>query len=220
MTQASLANRAGISRQRLSDLELGHGQAAPAEVWFSLAAALGRYLKFEFARDPLQELADAGHLDIQELVMKLAAKAGWQQFFEARSRAYGSDRSIDVRLVNRHERRLVIAECWNTFGDLGNATRSSDRKLRDAEEHAVAIAGEGDPFEVGLLWVVRDTRRNREIVAKYEYIFSSRFTGSSQGWVDAITTGTNPPAQPGLIWASSAATRLFAHRRRRSDAAR
>jgi transcriptional regulator with XRE-family HTH domain len=219
LSQASLARQVGLSRQRLSDLETGKGAAAPAEVWFALAAALGRYLRFEFARDPMQELSDSGHLDIQELLLKLSAAGAWEQVFEARSRA-SSDRSVDVRLANRKSRRLVIGECWNTFGDLGAATRSSDRKVRDAEEHAVAVAGDAEPFEVSLLWIVRDSKRNRELVARYQHIFSSRFPGSSQGWVDAITKGTQPPKQPGLVCSDNRATRLFAHRRRRDDSGR
>ena len=103
-------------------------------------------------------------------------------------------------------------ECWNTFGDLGAAARSSDRKVAEAEQVAVAIAGEGQPFEVGLCWVVRDTRANRALVNRYEHIFASRFSGSSAGWVRALTKGGPMPKQPGLIWCDLRATRLFVRR--------
>jgi hypothetical protein len=109
--------------------------------------------QFEFARDPLADVADAGHLAVQELVIRVANAAGWEAQFEAESRAYDSRRSIDVRLIDRLGRRIVIVECWNTFGDLGAATRSSRAKVRDEELHAVAIAGDGAPFEVGLVCV-------------------------------------------------------------------
>ncbi len=188
MTQAALAALSGSARQRLGhQVEKGRGASAPAEVWFALAEALGRYLRFEFGRDPQAELADAGHLDIQELVLRVALAGGWERAFEARSREWGTDRSIDVRLLQRRLRRMVIAECWNTFGDLGAATRSSERKLRDAEEQAVALAGDGPPYEVGLVWIVRDTKANRALVDRYEHIFASRFPGSSAGWIRALT---------------------------------
>ena len=164
LTQAALAKIVGISRQRLGDLENGRGVAAPADVWFALAEALGRYLRFEFARDPLAELADAGHLAMQELLLRESLKGGWERAFEARSREWGSDRSIDVRLIHPKHRRLVIAECWNTFSDLGAASRSSERKVRDVQQQAVAIAGDGAPYRVGLVWVVRDSKSNRELV--------------------------------------------------------
>ena len=202
-----------MSRQRLGDLENGKGRSAPPELWFALAEALGLYLRFEFGRDPLAVLADAGHLDIQELILRVARPAGWEErAFEARSHGWRSERSTDVRLVDRKGRRLVINECWNTFGDLGAATRSSDRKLRDAEQLAVATAGDGPPFEVGLCWIVRDTAANRALINRYRHIFESRFPGSSQAWVKAITAGGPIPSQPGLIWCDVRATRLFARR--------
>src|SRR5688500_18310219 len=63
LTQQTLADRVGVSRAQLAKMEAGRATGAPPEVWFAVAVALDRYLKFEFARDPLQELADAGHAD-------------------------------------------------------------------------------------------------------------------------------------------------------------
>jgi len=211
-----LAARVGLSQARLAEIEAGRGGGAPAEVWFALGEALGVYLRFEFGRDPQAELRDAGHLEIQELVLRVAKPAGWEQAFEARSGGWQSDRSVDVRLLDRKGRRLVIGECWNTFGDLGEATRSSERKVRDAHEQAVAIAGEGEPFEVGLIWIVRDTAANRALVNRYPRIFESRFPGSSREWVKALTSGGPMPARPGLAWCDVMAARLFARRRGRS----
>ena len=51
-------------------------------------------------------------------------------------------------------------------------------------------------------------------VDRYPELFASRFPGSSRGWVDALTKGTPPPGQPGLVWSDVAGTRLFAWRRR------
>ena len=214
LRQTALAARVGISQAWLSDLEAGKGGGAPLEVWFAIAQALGRYLKFEFARDPLTELVDAGHLAMQELVIRVAKAAGWEVQFEAQSRAWGSHRSIDVRLIDRKNRRIVIVECWNTFGDLGAAARSSNDKVRAEEQHAVAIAGDSEPFEVGLVWVVRDTKANRELVTNYAGVFESRLPGSSAAWLRALTTRETMPAEPGLMWCDVRATRLSARRHR------
>jgi DNA-binding XRE family transcriptional regulator len=214
LTQAALARTVGISRQRLAQIEDGNGGGAPATVWFAIAKALDRYLKFEFGRDPQAELADAGHLDMQELLLRVARAGGWERNVEARSRTSGRDLSVDVRLVDRKGRRLVIGECWNTFGDLGEATRSSERKLGDAEEQAVAIAGDGNAYQVGLVWIVRDTKANRELVNRYPRIFEARFPGSSARWIDALTRpGARLPVDPGIVWCDVAATRVFARRR-------
>jgi hypothetical protein len=148
---------------------------------------------------------------MQELVLRVAKPGGWERSWESRLAAWGSDRSVDVRLIDRRHRQIAIIECWNTFGDLGQAERSSDIKVRDAGQYAVAVAGGGEPFEVGLAWIVRDTKANRALVQRYPHIFESRFPGSSRGWLEALTRGPMP-SQPGLMWCDLRATRFFARR--------
>ncbi|MEP7379856.1 MAG: helix-turn-helix transcriptional regulator [Chloroflexota bacterium] len=211
LKQGALAARVGLSQARLAEIEAGNGGGAPAEVWFALGEALGLYLRFEFARDPQQDLRDAGHLDIQELVVRVAEPAGWKAEWESRSR----NRWIDVRLEDRLRRRILIVECTNTLGDLGEAMRSSDYKVREAEQRAVAIGGEGEPFAVGLVWVIRDTKANRELVGRYRRLLESRFSGPSVAWLRVLQVGGPMPGQPGLIWSDLRATRLFARRRPR-----
>jgi transcriptional regulator with XRE-family HTH domain len=209
LSQAALASKAAISRPRLSDVEAGDGAGVPLGTWFALAKALGLYLRFEFGRDPQQELRDAGHLDIQELVVRASAAAGWKAEWESRSR----ERWIDVRLEDRKQRRILIVECTNTLGDLGEAMRSSDYKFKEAEGRAVAVAGDGQPFEMGLVWVVRDTKANRQLVDRYSRLLDSRFDGSSVAWLRTLVDGTTMPRRPGLIWCDTNASRLFARRR-------
>jgi hypothetical protein len=218
MTLDALAARVAISRARMSEIELGDGGGAPLDVWFAIAQALGRYLKFEFARDPLADVADAGHLAIQELVIRMARAAGWEVRIEAKSRAWDSNRSVDVRLIDRRGKRIVIVECWNTFGDIGAAARSSNAKVRDEEQHAVAVAADGSPFTVQLVWVVRDTKANRELIARYPQAFAARLPRSSTAWLKALTTRTAPPTESGLVWCDLDSTRLFARRARAARA--
>lgn len=151
-------------------------------------------------------------MDIQELVLRLGKAAGYEGRFELATRPSDPARSSDAPLLDRRARRLTLVECWNTFGDLGAATRSSDRKVAEAQALAVALAGDGPPLTVGSCWVVRDSAANRALVARYEHIFASRFPGSSAAWVRALTTGSPPPPEPGLVWCDAAATRLFARR--------
>ena len=77
----------------------------------------------------------------------------------------------------------------------------------------MAVGRLGEDARVGLVWVVRATARNRNLVARYPEVFASRFPGSSQGWVTALSSGVEPPSQPGLVWSDLGATRLFAWRR-------
>jgi hypothetical protein len=165
----------------------------------------------EFARDPLEDVADAGHLAIQELVLRVARQAGYTTEFELPTRPAEPWRSIDVGLADPRRRRAIEVECWNSVGDFGAATRSSNRKR--AELEAMWVGRWGDGVQVGLVWVVRATRRNRALVARYPEIFRRRFPGSSKGWVAALTKGAPFPDEPGLVWSDVGGTRLFHWRR-------
>jgi hypothetical protein len=109
---------------------------------------------------------------------------------------------------------LLLIECWSLIGDIGAAARSTSRKLAEAEATAMGLWGER-PSRVAGCWVVRATKRNRELVSRYPEVFRSRFPGSSSEWVRAITTpSADPPTEPGLVWSDVAASRLFAWRQR------
>jgi hypothetical protein len=59
----------------------------------------------------------------------------------------------------------MLNECWNTFGSINAAVRSTKRKVAETENLAVAIAGDSAPYRVAACWIVRDTKRNRELLA-------------------------------------------------------
>ena len=183
------------------------------DAWQRIAIALGIPLRVQLQRDHLDEPADAGHLAIQELVLRLGRAAGYRTMVELPTRPAEPWRSIDVALADDQRRRLVVTECWNSIGDIGGAVRGSARKAAEADALAAARWGDAEHL-VALAWVVRATARNRTLVARYPEVFAARFPGSSAGWVRALTSGSSPPAAPGLVWASADATRIFAWRRR------
>jgi hypothetical protein len=104
-----------------------------------------------------------------------------------------------------------MCECWNTFGDIGAAARSSTRKQAELED--LAAAKWGADGKVGLIWIVRATARNRALLGRYPEVFASRFPGSSRAWLRVLQFGGIPPAEPGLVWCDVGATRLFEWRR-------
>ncbi len=211
-TRIQLAERAGLGRMVESRIERGVGNP-DLDALQRIAVALGRPLLVSFGgRDPSETPADAGHLAIQELVLRVGRAAGYTGSFELPTRPAEPWRSADVGLASEARRRLIETECWNTIGDVGAAARSSARKLAELQDLAIARWGAG--ASTGLVWVVRATARNRALLARYPEVFASRFPGSSRGWVEALTRGTTPPAEPGLIWCDVGATRLFAWRRR------
>ena len=218
LTQARLGAIVGVSQSTISRMERGLGGSLSMDVWQRAFTAVDRLLLVEPARDRLAEPADAGHLRIQELVLRTARQAGLQATFELPSRPADSGRSTDGGLRNDRLRVLELLECWNIIGDIGAGARSTARKVADAERMAVVV-GRDRPYRVASCWVIRATRRNRELVARYPEVFARRFPGSSRAWVAAITTGSEPPVEPGLVWCDVSATRLFAWRRAGASAA-
>ena len=196
----------------ISRAERGLGGGLTLDAWQRIGIALGMPMFVSLRRDPLAETRDAPHLAIQELVLRSARKSGYGGTFELPTKPLEPARSIDVGLIDDRHRRVIVDECWNTFGDIGAAARSSDRKVAEAEAFATARWGEDD-HQVGLVWTVRSTAANRALIARYPEVFAARFPGSSSGWVDALTSGSPPPKRPGLIWCDAATTRLFAWRR-------
>ena len=213
-SQQDLGDRVGLTPSRVGQIERGRGQGASLEVWFALAQALGIHLKVEFGRDPVQEPDDAGHLAIQELALRLGRETGRGRIVELPTRPANPSLSIDVCVRDDAQRVLFIEECWNTFGNINESVRSTRRKVAEAEQLAVAIGGERGPYRVAAVWIVRDTRRNREILARYPEVFAAAFEGSSRHWVKALTTKAfEPPREMGLVWCDVRATRLIAWRK-------
>ncbi|HXR27645.1 MAG TPA: helix-turn-helix domain-containing protein [Candidatus Baltobacteraceae bacterium] len=229
MTQARLGERVGLARSTVGAIERGLGGSHTLDAWQRIGLALDRPLRVELSRDVREEPADAGHLAIQELVIRVGRGAGFPGMFELPTRPSNPAHSTDVGLRDDRGRRLILVECWNTIGDVGAAVRSTNRKRAEVEGLAAVIGGgrpaaargpqldgpdvPGEPYDVATVWVVRATRRNRDLVARYPELFASRFTGSSRAWVRALTTGSAPPSDLGLVWCDVRCTRLYAWRR-------
>ena len=209
-TRARLASRAGLGRMVVSRLERGLTNV-DLDALQRIGLAMGRPLVVTFGRDVLEQPADAGHLLVQELVLRIGRAAGYDVNVELPTRPAEAWRSADVCLARTRDHRHVLVECWNTIGDVGAAIRSTDRKRSDLQR--LAIARWGDDSGIGVVWVVRASARNRAIVGRYPEVFRARFPASSRDWVRALTTGAVPPAGDGLIWCDVGATRLFEWRR-------
>jgi transcriptional regulator with XRE-family HTH domain len=219
MSQSAVAELVGVSQAEISRLEAGRATRAPIEHLIRVALIFERRLTIDESRDPGEEPADAGHLIVQELVLRLARQAGHTGTFELATKPVEPWRSADVGIRDDPHRVLILTECWNFIGDIGAGARSTSRKVAEAEMLAVAVGGER-PYRVASCWVIRATRRNRELVARYPESFASRFPGSSSGWVLALETGAEPPEKPGLVWTDVKATRLFPWRRRSASPSR
>lgn len=213
LTQAALATELRIAQSTVSRMERGDGGSTALGLWQLAFATVDRRLDLAPSPDPLREVRDAGHLAMQDLVLRCARAAGYGRSFELATKPMDPSRSADVGLRDEGRRLLVLVECWNSIGDIGAAARSTSRKLAEAEQLAVAL-GMGPDIRVRGVWVVRATRRNIDLVRRYPEVFATRFPGSSARWVRALVAGEAPPMEAGLIWCDIPATRLFAWRQR------
>jgi transcriptional regulator with XRE-family HTH domain len=209
-SQAELGRRAGLGVSVIGRAERGMG-GLDLEALERIVLALGVPLTLGVGRDLREDVADAGHLAMQELVIRLARHAGLTTQFEMPTRPSDPSRSSDVALGAPDRHIAIDVECWNTFGDVGAAARSSSRKVVDLEQ--LAVARWGADARAALIWVVRDTARNHALVARYPEVFASRFPGSSLAWLRALIEGGDVPAEPGLVWCDLAGERLHAWRR-------
>lgn len=71
--------------------------------------------------------------------------------------------SIDICVRDPRHRVLFVQEAWNTFGDLGAAIRSTNRKTAEATDLAATL-DDGPPYRVATLWIVRPSAPNRALV--------------------------------------------------------
>lgn len=214
ITQATLAARAQVDQSRISQIERGLGRGVPLELWVALGIVLGRPLAISFSR-PLgetQEPVDAGHLAMQERLLEVARATGRAVSFELPTRPADPRHSIDVCVRDARHRVLLVQEAWNTFGDLGAAVRSTNRKAAEATDLATTL-GDGQSYRVATVWVVRPSAANRALVGRYPQIFRTAFPGSSRSWVTALTTGAAPPLEPGLVWLDPTSGRISEWRR-------
>jgi transcriptional regulator with XRE-family HTH domain len=217
LTQAALGERVGVHQTWISDIELGRGAGVALAVWVAIGVALDRPLAVSLSRpiDAAERLADAGHLEIQEALAALAVATGRTASVERLSRQDVDSHSTDVAIKDDVHRVLILAEAWNTFGDLGAAIRSTHRKEIEATGRLRTSGLE----RVASVWVVRRSAANRALLSRYPHVFAAIFIGSSRAWVRALVDGVPPPREPGLVWFDPATRRIMPWQRNRRPAA-
>jgi transcriptional regulator with XRE-family HTH domain len=207
-SQEHLAATVGLKRTRIGDIERGEATGTPLIVWVRLGIALRRPIAISFSRD-LEALtpSDVGHLDGQELVLRLAREAGRAAAVELPTRPESPSHSVDVCVRDDANRTLILQEIWNRFDDFGRAVGSTDRKIAEAAALAALIGG-NDPYRVASCWLLVDNAGNRQMLRRFPEVFAARFPGSSLKWVDALINGGPVPHPAGIAWLDLSASRL------------
>jgi transcriptional regulator with XRE-family HTH domain len=199
-TQAWVAAKLGLSRSRYAELERGEGEQAPLDLWVRVGLLIERPLSVSFSRDVDPGPRDAGHLDVQEAIARVAVAAGQDVDIELPMRQLGLDGWADIAIRDEASRTLKVAEIGNRIDDLGAAIRATDRKVAAIDGLGVVLGGEDRPYRVVLGWVLTDTAANRAIVRRYPAVLRARFPGSSVAWAAALTGTGPPPDRPAIAW--------------------
>ena len=212
LNQAEVGRRSGISQVHVSRLEHGAGDRASLETWSRVAAAVGEQLAAFLERAPgANQPRDLEHLRRQSALVKIAAKGGWQAMPEfAIDQGSTRSRSIDVALIRPPTREAIVVEIWDWFDDVGSGLRGLDGKITGLSSRlAQPSTSGGVAWTVRALYIVRDTRRNRQLVRELSGLFGARFRGSSAAWLQALTDADHKlPLEPGFLWSDRAGLAL------------
>src|SRR5918992_1271426 len=196
-TQSDVARIAGISRSRYADVEVRADGGVTLAALARAADAAGGQLRLYIAgASTADQPRDAVHLRIQELIARIAQPGGWKPMPEqAFDRDARSSRAADVLLCRGREWALL--EVWDWFDDVGASFREWDRRLAAVERFAISRMPPVDDEDaepelpsVGGCWVVRGTRRNRDLVRDHSHLFRARFPGSARAWITALAGAT------------------------------
>ena len=155
---------------------------------------------------------DYEHLKRQQLIVRTAPKGGWQPMPELPIDAKAiRSRSVDVFLRRDDRHEAVVVEVWDWFADVGEAMRGLDGKTA-AAKRMLEDRRDG-AWRVGGLWVVRGTRRNRQLVGELRELFASKFPGFPAAWLAALNDPASPmPSPSGFLWTDVRDTRLITAR--------
>lgn len=193
-----------MSQARWSTLERGLGSRAPLETWAVVAATVGMELAAFVDRSSGADLPrDIEHLRRQSAITARVALGGWLVAPEAPVASATPGRVIDLLLERGAQREAAIIEVWDWLADVGGAFRSLDEKVAAVQRTRVG-------WTVAGAWVLRGTRRNRDLVGELAPLFAARFPASGRAWLQALDDRrARLPAQPGLIWTDARGTRLW-----------
>jgi len=219
LTQAAAAARAGLSQPTWSALESERDARYTLATWdraaFAVGTTLNAYLPQSTAADRPR---DAVQLKAQELVIATAQAGGWHGLPEQQiDREARTSRFADVLLKRpRHQpEEVALIEIIDWFDDVGAPMREWPRRIEAVERQAIArMNGDQSVPRLSGCWIVRATRRNRQLVGEHSNLFRNRFPGSGRAWLRALTQrhGAQMPREAGLLWVAVDGTRLYPFR--------
>jgi transcriptional regulator with XRE-family HTH domain len=204
MTQQDVAQGAGVSRAKVSQLEnerLGLLSVPEVERCFrALGAQLSLGVSWQGAE--LDRLLDESHALLVGLVVDELRKRGWETFVEVSFSVRGERGSIDVLGWHTPTRTLLVVEAKSELAALDGTLRPLDVKVRLAPSSAGERFGLHGPAVVGRLVVLPETSTARRTAARHAEVLATALPARSREVRRWLSHPTGPLA--GLWFLSSA----------------
>jgi transcriptional regulator with XRE-family HTH domain len=185
-TQEQLAERAGVSRCAVQQIERGGADAFTGRVIRRIAVGLGA--RFEqrvlWQGEALDRLLDADHAGIVERVIRWLRAEGWEVVPEATFAVNGERGSIDVLAFHPETGTLLVIEVKSVVPDIQGLLGGVDRKARLAP--AMARNRGWRVHNVGRVVVLPDDSTTRRRVEHHRATLDAALparTAAVRAWV-------------------------------------
>jgi transcriptional regulator with XRE-family HTH domain len=217
LTQADLANAAGVSRGAIARIESGAAERVTVGTLERVARPLGARVtcRLSWNGEGLDRLLDAAHAEIVEQIVRIHSDAGWLVATEVSFNHFGERGSIDVLAFHQASRCLLVIEAKSVVPDVQATLVTLDRKARLGVD--IARARGWHATSVGRLLVIRDERTARRRVTEHAATFGNAFpdrVARIRAWIRRPEA-----AQPlhGLWFLTSESQAVARQRVRRAD---
>lgn len=174
--QADVAERAGVSQQTVSVIELGRLDEVDLATLRRVAAALdaGIDLAPQWRGPELPRLLDADHAALVDAALTTLRVAGWETLTEWTFSHYGERGAVDALGWRGAERALLVIEVKSRIVDVGALIAGVDRKVRLATR-LLPDERSWRPRVVGAVVVLPGDATAYAVVRRHGAVFESAF---------------------------------------------
>ena len=171
--QVDLAEKAGVSRMLVSDIELGKLQDHDIDDIDGICRALGAELdvRVRWRGEGLDRLLDEAHAILVDRIVAELRAAGWEVAVEVTFNVYGDRGSVDVFGWHPKTASVLIVEVKSVVPDAQGTLLPLDRKARLAP--GIARERNLTAKSVSRLLVVGDRTVNRRRIGRLSAMFDA-----------------------------------------------
>jgi transcriptional regulator with XRE-family HTH domain len=205
LTQAMLANRAGVGRQAVSLLERGQARRLRLGVLEAILGALDARLDLRalWNGPELDRLLDAGHAGLGASVKRRLERWGWLVRAEVSYSRYGERGRIDLLALHARSGVLLVVELKTELVDVQALLGSLDAKARLARTVAADLGWDARSVVPAIVFVEHRTTRDR--LARLDVLFD-RYALRGRAALSWVRRPGPGPVPSGLLWFTATAS--------------